>query len=262
MDMDQFNDVEDERLVAAETELRQAKDAEDDARSSLTEARSRYERERTARERALTKEAEARSGEANARRQAEQAQRRSVDARQKELPRFRWEAQVRQWEGEAQRSAADGRRWADEVRRRGHQLRSMDEEVRDLNSQTQILAVETHEKGQRLAYLTQLLSRQGAAREPAPQDEPIPVTITDHASAFLKEILDNTEHEPHQLLRLMFNPDGEISLALDTENENDQVVTHQETAVLLIQSPLPDLLVGKTLDVGESSQEAHLVLSG
>ena len=50
-------------------------------------------------------------------------------------------------------------------------------------------------------------------------------------------------------------------MELDTANENDEVVMRDNTAVLLIGPGLPDGLLGKKLDVAETTEGAQIVIS-
>lgn len=76
--------------------------------------------------------------------------------------------------------------------------------------------------------------------------------VTNQASAQLKTLLDNTEHEPEQVIRLVSDPQGNASFTLDVEREGDQVVAHQGDTVMVIESAISEGLSGSTLDVRES----------
>lgn len=86
--------------------------------------------------------------------------------------------------------------------------------------------------------------------------------VTPRASAALKDVLDSTEHEPQQILRLVQDPEGNLGLALDVERDGDQVVEHQGARTMAIDSGISERLSGITLDVQDSPKGELFTLSG
>ncbi|MFP4174003.1 MAG: iron-sulfur cluster biosynthesis family protein [Candidatus Hydrogenedentota bacterium] len=80
------------------------------------------------------------------------------------------------------------------------------------------------------------------------------LTVTDSATAALKEVLENVEHEPEQVLRLVFDGQGELNLALDSEKEEDQVVEQEGAKIMVIEPDVGEKLEGAVLDVKESEE--------
>ena len=100
------------------------------------------------------------------------------------------------------------------------------------------------------------------AAEPVSSDLPSAnsLTITNRATAALRDILLGMGHRREELLRLSTGPDGGIVVALDSHRVGDHVVDHDGDAVLLIDRTLPEELVGKTLDTNETRDGKQLVL--
>jgi hypothetical protein len=76
----------------------------------------------------------------------------------------------------------------------------------------------------------------------------------------LHDALDNTPHEPNEVLRLIQNQ-GEFSLLLDKQNDDDQVIEHEESAVMVVDPGISESLSGVTLDIIETPEGARLSLS-
>ncbi|MFN3974641.1 MAG: hypothetical protein ACK4K2_05135 [Dehalococcoidia bacterium] len=87
------------------------------------------------------------------------------------------------------------------------------------------------------------------------------LTVTERASRELKQVLDNVEREANQCLRLITDPQGNFRLTLDVERENDQVVKHEDEAVLLIEHGISQHLEGAVLDVEDTPAGPALVIS-
>lgn len=87
------------------------------------------------------------------------------------------------------------------------------------------------------------------------------LTVTEQAGAELKRMLDNVDHEPEQVIRLVSGPLRNVSLALDTEKEGDQAVEHEGITVLVIESTLSERLSSAILDVKQTPEGPSLSLS-
>ena len=87
------------------------------------------------------------------------------------------------------------------------------------------------------------------------------LAVTTRASAALKQVLDSTQHDPKEILRLVQDPEGNLGLALDTQKEGDQVVEFSGDKTLVIDQEISDRLEGVTLDIQESPQGETFTLS-
>lgn len=86
------------------------------------------------------------------------------------------------------------------------------------------------------------------------------LTVTEGASELLGEIQKNRD-EPEKTLRLVKQGE-QYELSFDEAQESDQVVTHQEEAVLLIDAELSTALDGITIDRTDTPQGPRLTMSG
>jgi len=84
------------------------------------------------------------------------------------------------------------------------------------------------------------------------------LSITPNASAALKEALDRNGGEGEEYYRLVQDSDGNISLSLDQQQEQDQLLSHEGETVLLVDPPVAEALSGLTLDV--DLQKGHFIL--
>ncbi|MFQ5793737.1 MAG: adhesin [Candidatus Bipolaricaulia bacterium] len=84
------------------------------------------------------------------------------------------------------------------------------------------------------------------------------MTVTKSAREELKKILDNTETQPEQSLRLV-EDQGYYTLVLDTEQQDDQVVEHDGTTVLLVDADIKAQLEGVVLDLQDTSEGPQLI---
>ncbi len=80
------------------------------------------------------------------------------------------------------------------------------------------------------------------------------LTVTDDATAALKQVLDNVDHEAGQVLRLVFDNEGDLNLALDNKNEDDQVIMQEEDLIMVIEPAVSERLDGAVLDVKDSEE--------
>jgi Fe-S cluster assembly iron-binding protein IscA len=87
------------------------------------------------------------------------------------------------------------------------------------------------------------------------------ITVTDKAKKTLKELLLSNNDDPKTSLRLVAKSFGRFGLALDREEEGDQVVEQEGTKVLLIGHELVNIADGKTLDVQDTPNCPKLSIS-
>ena len=261
MGMKRQGDEWDEEYEVTRARYKEARRVEGKARAGLGQARTRHERVRGIYERARNKVAEARSEQEKAQSRVEEARRKAEDARRKGLPRHRWESEMRRSEDDAQRRADEVTRWGDEARRQERQPRALANEVRELLPEVEELTKVSHHLEQRLDYLTK---HPPGTRDRGPstlQEDSRSLSVTESATAVLRDMLDKMERRPGQALRLVADSEGSFTLSLDTERRGDEVVSHEGTPVLLIETPIPESLLGSTLDVNETPQGAQIVLS-
>ena len=88
------------------------------------------------------------------------------------------------------------------------------------------------------------------------------VGVTERARQELKDILTTNTDEPEACLRLTADDQGQLRLAIDVEKQDDQVVEHEDSKVLLVEKDLADALQGVTIDIEDTSEGARLVISG
>ena len=85
--------------------------------------------------------------------------------------------------------------------------------------------------------------------------------VTDQASAHLKTLLENTEHEGDQVIRLAADEQGNMTLLLDVERTGDQIVEHQGEKVMVIEAPVSEGLNGAALDLKETPMGQSLTIT-
>jgi|FLYL01.1.fsa_nt_gi Fe-S cluster assembly iron-binding protein IscA len=87
------------------------------------------------------------------------------------------------------------------------------------------------------------------------------LNVTDKAAAALHETLNanTTEENQDQLLRLTRSGDG-LGLALDEERDGDQVISHDDKKILVVDNEISQALDGATIDAVETPEGARLVL--
>jgi Fe-S cluster assembly iron-binding protein IscA len=88
----------------------------------------------------------------------------------------------------------------------------------------------------------------------------MPLKFTERAVAVMKESLGKQEREAEQVLRLLIDPQGEISLALDVPRDGDQRVEHQGDTVLVLEPGICVMLTDVIVDVEENAQGRAFVL--
>ena len=87
------------------------------------------------------------------------------------------------------------------------------------------------------------------------------VEVTERAREELKKALDAQAVEPDNGLRLALMGPDEFGLGVDKEKEGDQIVEHEGSKVLMVESKLADALDGITIDVHDSEAGPRLVMS-
>jgi Fe-S cluster assembly iron-binding protein IscA len=86
------------------------------------------------------------------------------------------------------------------------------------------------------------------------------LTVTEQATAALKELLEVQDHESEQVLRLLPERTGIHGLQLDVPREEDQIVEYDGEAVMVLDPALSDDLTGNVLDLKETPSGASLTM--
>lgn len=85
------------------------------------------------------------------------------------------------------------------------------------------------------------------------------LNVTEKAAAALHDSLEANREEESQVLRL--TPSGEgLGIALDEEQEGDDVILHEDRKVLVIAPAIAEALDGATIDAVDTPQGHRLVL--
>jgi len=84
--------------------------------------------------------------------------------------------------------------------------------------------------------------------------------VTENARELLKEILTTHSDEPDAGMRLTLNTQNQLVLVLGKKEQGDQVVEHQGTKVLLVESQLESVLGDATVDVEKTTDGPKLTL--
>ena len=250
-----------DEFIEALVELQQAKVTQKKALKSSGEVRSRYERIKGMFDRAQGRQAEAQRDVREAQRSAQESQRRAEDSRRKGMASHRWEADARRWTAEAQRLADGVRRWGEEARRKERDVRSSFLKVKEATTEVGSLQKAAFKLEQKLKFIALSEARGRSLQPSAREGDEMPLAVTEEAAASLRQVLDKTAHKPGQLLRLNADPEGNIRFTFDTAGEDDTIVTHQGSAVMIVESPLPESLQGATLDVDQTASGPSLILS-
>ena len=87
------------------------------------------------------------------------------------------------------------------------------------------------------------------------------IGVTERAREELKRILVANTDRPEACLRLTANEQGQLGLAIDVERQDDQIVEHEDSKVLLVEKDLADTLHGITIDVEDTPAGARLIIS-
>ena len=245
----------DQAFEAAQSKLKNAQNAEEKFQGVFTQTRLRLERSQRFHINASGLADKARIEEGTARRSLNEARRQRDSALLKGLPRQRWDIETRRWEQEVLRLATDIRRYEDEARRKELEAKAVSEEVQAQRQELTRLAEETEFWESRVKYLTQVGTSQTAGEEKQS------IVVNELVPPMLAQILEDMEHGSDQVLRLILDSNGEARLELDVPTEGDILIEHQGNVVLLIESPLPEALVGKMLDVIETPEGVRFTLA-
>ena len=84
--------------------------------------------------------------------------------------------------------------------------------------------------------------------------------VTENAKSALKTTLENLEILPGQYVRIRVTSSGHFGLSLDTEAQGDQVVSHGEAKVLLVDNETAKRLAGVVLDYRDSKEGPEFTL--
>lgn len=85
------------------------------------------------------------------------------------------------------------------------------------------------------------------------------LNVTDKAAAALRDTLEANQEEESQVLRLTSSGQG-VGIALDEEQEGDDVVVYEDRKVLVIAPVIAEALDGATIDAVDTPQGQRLVL--
>jgi Fe-S cluster assembly iron-binding protein IscA len=87
------------------------------------------------------------------------------------------------------------------------------------------------------------------------------VNVTDRARIALKSVLAQGVEEPGTGLRVEISEEGSCSLFPDQMKAGDEVVEHEGDVLLLIGEEASQPLDGATIDLAETPEGTHLVLT-
>ena len=86
------------------------------------------------------------------------------------------------------------------------------------------------------------------------------VTVTERAAQELGEILSANATDPKQVLRLA-GTGGGLTLGLDFEQEEDEVVHHEGNAVLVMEPEIATALDRTTIDCTDTPEGTRLTIN-
>lgn len=87
------------------------------------------------------------------------------------------------------------------------------------------------------------------------------IGVTERAKQELKKLLANNVDNPLAGLRLTKNESQQLGLGIDIEREDDQVVEHDGSKVLIVENGLADSLNEVSLDVEDTPEGLKLVIA-
>jgi Fe-S cluster assembly iron-binding protein IscA len=89
------------------------------------------------------------------------------------------------------------------------------------------------------------------------------LTVTTEAAEKLKEAIQAQTMDPEVAIRLIPSPSkpNQLDMALDKEQEGDQVVESEGVKVLIVSSELSEALDGMVIDCQETPQGARFSIS-
>jgi len=86
------------------------------------------------------------------------------------------------------------------------------------------------------------------------------LTVTESAKTELKRVSSQALDQPETVLRLTADETGRLSLVVDNEKENDQVVKDEEATVLVIDEQLSTALDGVSIDYQDTEAGPRFIL--
>lgn len=155
------------------------------------------------------------------------------------------------------RAEQERRRLEDEVRRCGEEARRWVAATEQASSAVRRI----NEEAQTVEREAERAEAQDSALERNGGDEPVSLWVTSGAKLSLAGIVEPPE-STGRAFRLLMTPEGDPSLTFDAERQGDVRVMWRETPVLSVQSPVPEYLQDRVLDVDEGSGETQFVLRG
>ena len=87
------------------------------------------------------------------------------------------------------------------------------------------------------------------------------LTVTEKAKQELKKILLARSNDTNKSLRIQFKEPAQVSLVVDEEREEDQVIQLKGMNVLLIGKDIAPIFDGVVLDVREDQTGSKLVVT-
>jgi Fe-S cluster assembly iron-binding protein IscA len=85
------------------------------------------------------------------------------------------------------------------------------------------------------------------------------VHVTERAREMFKDQLDQASDGPDLALRIGTIESG-LAVFPDTRQDDDQIIEHHGKTILVFDREVSEVLSGRTIDVEEHSDGAHLVL--
>ncbi len=272
----------DEEYEDAKAAVAKARREEEKIRQEFTESKLLMERSERFAQQSSKRAQQAATQESTAKRTAIEARRKLREAGLKGQSKHRWEQQARQAEAEATRAANDARRFVEETRRKEREAKEVGKALAAKNEAVNKIVGVAHAAEQRMKFLAirprdtrpsqpaavepaeteeELVDVDAAVDQEAPSTEDAALVITPQAVTTLKSTLDTMEHSADQLLRLVVDDEGTLSLYLDTATPTDQIVAHDGSIVMVIGQPVLASLAGAVIDVDEAVNGASLVLT-
>ena len=86
------------------------------------------------------------------------------------------------------------------------------------------------------------------------------IGVTEQAKAELKEILVSNVDDPRACLRIKYDDNGQLGVAIDIERPEDQTVEYQGSIILVAEQELADGLSHVELDVEDTEQGRELII--
>jgi Fe-S cluster assembly iron-binding protein IscA len=86
------------------------------------------------------------------------------------------------------------------------------------------------------------------------------VTVTERAKEKLKELLQSETDDSSVSLRLTTAPSGQFGIVPDRERDDDHIVEHQGSPVLLVGQEMANTIGDATIDYDESRPDPRFVM--